>query len=405
MRGDGGPAQHDLLDLTREDVDAPQDDHVVAAAGDLPDAAERGPRGARQQPRQVAGAVADDGQRLLGERGQHQLALLGGLLAERVHDLRVDVVLPHVEPVLGLHALLGHTRAHHFRQPVDVDRVQVEPVLDLAAHLLRPRLGAEDAHAQRGRARVDALALELVKEREHVGRGDHDDLGPEVLDDPHLPGGHAARGGDHGAAGALGTVVRAQPSGEQPVSVGDMHLVPRPAARRAYAARDQVGPVVQVTLGVADDRRTTRRAAGGVDAADAVHRHAEHPERVGLTQVGLGRERKARQVLQRAAVLGPHPGRVELAAVQLDVVVRVPQRGPQVRELVGAQLLGAHPLTVVEEPVRRRLPSPPVRRHTVRRRAVARHAVAPSGPVTPVRLRLRPRNSAITCSPRSTLTS
>ena len=58
-------AEDDLLDLRREQVDAADDQHVVAAADDLAHAPHAA-RGRRQQPRQVARAVADDRQRLLG---------------------------------------------------------------------------------------------------------------------------------------------------------------------------------------------------------------------------------------------------------------------------------------------------------------------------------------------------
>ena len=50
--------QNLLLDLRRKHVNAADDQHVIAASGDLVDAP-HGTRGARQQARQVAGAVAD----------------------------------------------------------------------------------------------------------------------------------------------------------------------------------------------------------------------------------------------------------------------------------------------------------------------------------------------------------
>ena len=133
MRRQAAALQDLLLDLGREDVDAAQDDHVVGAAGDLLHPPHR-PRRARQQPGQVAGAVADDRQRLLGQRGEDQLAHL----AVRQHraglgvdDLGVEVVLPDVQPVLGLDAFVGDAGPHHLGQAVDVDRVHVEGLLDL----------------------------------------------------------------------------------------------------------------------------------------------------------------------------------------------------------------------------------------------------------------------------------
>jgi hypothetical protein len=53
-----------------------------------------------------------------------------------------------MQAVLGLHALVRHTRAHHFGKPVDVQRVHVELLLDLLAQIPGPRLGAEDADLQ-----------------------------------------------------------------------------------------------------------------------------------------------------------------------------------------------------------------------------------------------------------------
>ena len=71
-----------LLDLGREHVDAADDQHVVGTPGDLLDAAHRTGR-RRQEAREVARAVAHDRQRLLGERREHQLALLARRAAPR----------------------------------------------------------------------------------------------------------------------------------------------------------------------------------------------------------------------------------------------------------------------------------------------------------------------------------
>ncbi len=416
MRGDTGGAQHDLLDLAGEHVHTAQDEHVVTPPGDLLDAAEGRTGRPRQQPGEIPRAVADDGHRLARERGEDQLAALAlghHRVRHRVDDLRQEVVLPHMQPVLGLHALLGDAGAHHLRQPVDVHGVQIEPLLDLAAHLLRPRLGAEDAHAQGGGARVDALAFELVEQGEHVGRGDHDDLGPEVLDDPHLARGHPARGGDDRAAGPLGAVVRAETAGEQAVPVGDMHLVPRAAAGGADRAGDEVRPDGEVVLGVPDHRGAPGGPAGGVDAAHLGHGDGEHPEGVGVPQIRLGGEREPRDVLQGAAVLGGDTGRVELPAVQLHMVVRAAQGGPQPRELEVAQFLPGHALGLVPQLRRERpaAPGPGGRRG----RGLAAHGASSVRTPAPVScgagarvlptVRLRPRNSAISSSPRRTLTS
>ena len=60
--------------------------------------------------------------------------------------------------------------------------MHVEAFLDGQSHLVGPRLSAEDAHSQRAGPRVEPLALHLVDDVEHVGRGHHDHVGPEVGD-------------------------------------------------------------------------------------------------------------------------------------------------------------------------------------------------------------------------------
>ena len=87
MPDKAGIVEELLLDLRREHVDAADDQHVVGAAGDLLHAAHRARR-AGQQAREVARAVADDRQRLLGERGEHQLALLA--VGQHLAGLGID---------------------------------------------------------------------------------------------------------------------------------------------------------------------------------------------------------------------------------------------------------------------------------------------------------------------------
>ena len=48
--------------------------------------------------------------------------------------------------------------------------------------------------------RVEALPLELVEDRQHVARRHRDDVGLEIVDQLHLPLGHAAGDRHHGAA-------------------------------------------------------------------------------------------------------------------------------------------------------------------------------------------------------------
>ena len=169
--------------------------------------------------------------------------------------------------------------------------------LDLAPHRLGPRLGAEDADLEAGR-RADRCP---GASNSSISTCMYDGVtmmmfGFRSLDQLDLLLGLAARHRDHGAAGALGAVVRAEAAGEEAVAVGDVDHVAGPAAGGADRARDQVGPGVDVAQRVADDGRLAGRSRRRVDARDALARHREHAERIVVAQVALDREREARQV-------------------------------------------------------------------------------------------------------------
>ncbi|KAG0757621.1 hypothetical protein G6F22_019899 [Rhizopus arrhizus] len=78
--------------------------------------------------------------------------------------------------------------------------------------------------------------------------------------------------------------MRTQAAREQAVAVGHVHRVAGFAAGRTDRTRDQIGPVVQIALGVAHHRRLARGAAGGVDTRDPFTRNGEHAEGIVLAQ-------------------------------------------------------------------------------------------------------------------------
>ena len=341
MGRQAGHLEDHLLDLRREYIDAADDHHVVAAPGDLVHAA-HGPRRARQQAGEIAGAVADDRHGFLDQGGEDQLAFLAvgqGLEAFHIDDLRVEVILPDGGAVLGLDAFLGHAGADDLGQAVDVHGVDAETRLDFLAHGIGPGLGAEDADAQRTGRGIDALALEFVGDVEAVGGRHHDDVGLEVADQLNLLLGLAAGHRDYRAAEPLGAVVSAQPSGEQAVAVGHMHLVAGRAAGGADRTRHDVGPAVDVALGIADHGGLSGGAAGGMHAHHIAHRHGETVEGVGVAQILLGGVGEQADVFEAFQVGGMYAGLVELAAIHRHIVVGVIQGPFQALQLQGLQFV------------------------------------------------------------------
>jgi len=188
-------------------------------------------------------------------------------------------------------------------------------------------------------AGIEALALDLVGDRQHVARRHHDDVGPEILDQLYLLLSLAAAERDHRQPRAFGAVVRAEPAREQPVAVADVNLVATARAGRADRARDEIRPRVDVARRIADDGRLAGRARRRVNARDLVLRHREHPERIAVAQVALGREREARQIRERFQVVGMHARFVEFAAIDGGVLIRMPERPFQAFELQRGQLV------------------------------------------------------------------
>ena len=350
VRGETRVLQHQLLDEGREQVDAADDQHVVVAPLD-PLHPPHGARGPRQQPGEIAGPVTDDGARLLGEGGDDQLSRLavgqhGAGLG--IDDLRIEVVLPDVEAVLALDAFHGDAGADGLGAPVHVHRLHGEAGLDLLAHRLGPRLGAMHADLKRAAPRVPALTLELVGDRQHVGRRDGDDAGLEVGDHPDLTLGEAARCGDHGAAQRLRARVEAEAAGEEPVAVGDVHHVASARAGGAQAAGDEAGPCIEVGLGVAHDGGEAGGAARCMDAGDALARHGEQIEGIVEAEVLLDRERELRQVVQGPEIGRAHAGLVEALPVVGDIVVDALEGRAQPDELQRRDLVAARGLDGIE---------------------------------------------------------
>ena len=166
-----------------------------------------------KQPRQIARAIADDRHRLLGQRREDELALFAvrqRLARVRIDDFRKKMILPDRQPVFGRGIFLRDAGTDDFGQAVEIDRIEAHAALDLGAHGLGPRLGAEQRDAQRRFARVDALAIEFVGDGEQIRRRHRDDVGLEVANELHLPLGEAAADRDDGAAEIFGAVMKAR---------------------------------------------------------------------------------------------------------------------------------------------------------------------------------------------------
>src|SRR6266511_1030255 len=217
---------------------------------------------------------------------------------------------------MRLDAFAGDAGADDLGEPVDVERLQAEQRLDLDAHRLGPRLGAEDARSQPQLAEVDALLDQNFAEPRGVGGRTAQHLGAEVAEEQDLPGALARRDGDDGAAHELRAAVEPETTGEQPVAIGDVDDRARAGAGAAERTRADLRPQRQVGTRVADQRRPPAGARGAVHPDDLVSRDRQHAPWITVPEVPLGRERKRGQVVQRDRRAGLDPRLAQALTVE-----------------------------------------------------------------------------------------
>ncbi len=173
---------------------------------------------------------------------------------------------------------------------------------------------------------------------QEVARRAADRGNAEVLHDHELALGVAAADRDHGRAQSLGAVVRPQAAGEEAVAVGVLDDVAAMEPARGEGPDHDLRPDVQIGLRVRNHDRLPGRAGRGVEPDDLFHRAGEEPERIGVAQVRLDRERQLRDVLERDDGSGSHSALVQALPEQGNVIVGAADHRLQALQLDGPQL-------------------------------------------------------------------
>ena len=352
------PEQH-VLDCRRMDVDTADDQHVVATAAHAghADSCTSACASLAHDGPDVAGPVADQRHRLLRQRREHELTL--GPRRERgsvvgIDHLDEEVVLLHVQP--GLHpAFRGHSRPAHLRESVEVDRAYPEHALDLTAHLLGPRFAAEQRQLERELGDVAAGVQHRLRDHERIRRRGDKHLCLEVAQQRRLARREAARHRHDRGTEPLASLMEAETTREQAVTVGVVDQHPRSYAGHRHAPRHQLRPVLEVGARVADDGGAAVGPARRVHTYKLLAGDREQSKRVVLAQVGLDDERDARELVQRADVAGGGDPGLPQALGSRRLGCQHPRHGAaQPLELEGFELLPRERLDRVSD-VRLRL--------------------------------------------------
>ena len=164
-------------------------------------------------------------------------------------------------------------------------------------HGVRPRLGAKQAVAEAHAPRIESLLSHRLTDVQGKGRSAGQALGPKILEEQDLPQGVPRRHGHHGQPHVLGTVVKAQPSREETVAVGNLYQLAGLGAPRGEGPRHHLPPDLEIAPRVADHGGLALGAGGGVDARQLGLRHREEAPRVLIAQIGLDGEGQPLQVV------------------------------------------------------------------------------------------------------------
>ncbi len=210
-------------------------------------------------------------------------------------------------------AFEGDARAAHFGEAVAVVEGDAPAGLQSASRFFGIGFGPGDGKPKREVALgVYAHLLEGSEQGHGIARDDVDGGGLEDAHELDLAAGVARAGGDDEGPQPFGSVVQAEPAGEEAVAHHVLEDVALAHSHHMEAARDEVGPALDVAGGV-EDRGGEAGGAGGVVEANHFRlRHGQQAIGVGVSQVLLLGEREPRQVVEGAdrfraeALVGQH---------------------------------------------------------------------------------------------------
>ena len=185
VRFDAFDGEQNAFDLRREEVNAADDEHVIAAAANLLHADERTAAGALliNEAGDVMCAVAEERHAFLRDGGQRQFAFFSGrqdFACVGIENFWIVVIFEDVETVVGF-AVHGDAWAHDFGKAEHVMRFDTGLLLDEIAHAFRPRLRAENAEAElRVMAEIKTDFFCFFNQMDEEGRRAADDGCTEV---------------------------------------------------------------------------------------------------------------------------------------------------------------------------------------------------------------------------------
>ena len=257
-----------------------------------------------------------------------------------IHDFRKVGVLPDVQAVL-LEALKADAGAVHFGEAVGIVHLDIEELLDALAESLGVGLGADHGDAQGELAGILAHLTQAFAQDERVGRQNVGHCGVEVPDQLDLAQGVAGAGGNGHAAEALRAGMDAESAGEEAVAGHILKDIILAHAHHVQAAGHEVGPDIQIILGVGDSHGRARGAARAVQAHQLVAGNDDQSERILGAEIVLRSHGDLLDVIEGFDAVRSDAGLVKALPVELAPFVHAGHHVLQARELRRLNLIPA----------------------------------------------------------------
>lgn len=161
-----------MLDLSRENIDAADNKHIVASALGSEHLDERSAAGAflMRYCGNVAGSVSEQRKSFFADTCEHELAVFAvgqRLEGHGIDYLGIEIILAYMHSAL-LAAFKCNAGTRYLRETVYIICLDFEHILKLGAHVLAPRLCAENTYAKRQLNGIDIHLFECLCDKQSV---------------------------------------------------------------------------------------------------------------------------------------------------------------------------------------------------------------------------------------------
>ena len=299
--------QQNRFDLGREYIHATDDEHVIAASLGFAHLNMGTSAGALLpgQYAEITGPVTDQRESFLGDAGEYQLSfftLRKNLTGLRIDDLGNEMIFVDVHAAL-LFTLEGYTRSGDLGQSVDIISLDAQFALDLVPHFLCPGLCTEDTCLQADIILGASHFIETLCQISRIRRCAAKDRRIQIPHELDLTLCISGRHGDGQASHLVGTAVKSRASGEQTVTVADLHYIFLGCTGCHQCSGAAVLPEIQVVLCIKCNHTASCGTAGGLDPYTVLRRTGQKSVGICLAKIVLRQERQLGEILQALDIL------------------------------------------------------------------------------------------------------